>query len=332
MVAPAPDVRVLISYSHDGDAHRKAVLNLANRLRHAGIDAWIDQFEEHSPPESWPDWMRRELTKADFVLVVVTEIYLERFNRDSAEGVGSGVRWEGGLITAGLYHGRRDKARYLPVVLREEDRRLIPVPLNLTTSYVVGETGDGDLAPLLRVLRGSPNAVPVTLGSLPEDAARDWQVDLYLGNVREVWRRLDHDLRLALAQDWALANSGHPEVRSIDRDELANALAEERPRHVLSALLLEGRVEVLREHYAALNPSSWGPVGNPRRIGVDHAIVEMASSDGGSPSPSPSPARSLLMRRVGREWVVANFRAAYVIPEWPPRQEEIPGALRNGGT
>lgn len=166
------------------------------------------------------------------------------------------------------------------------------------------------------------------LGSLPEDAARDWQVDLYLGNVREVWKRLDRDLRLALAQDWVIANSGHPEVRGHDREELANALAEERPRHALSELLLEGRVEVLRGHYAAVNPSSWGPAGNPRRIGLDHAIVEMASSDGGSPSPE----RSLLMRRVGREWFVANFRAAYVIPGWPPRQEEIPGALRNGGT
>ena len=87
---PYRDVRVLISYSHDGDAHRKAVLNLANRLRQAGVDAWIDQFEEHAPPESWPDWMRRELDRADFVLVVVTEVYLERFNRESEAGVGSG--------------------------------------------------------------------------------------------------------------------------------------------------------------------------------------------------------------------------------------------------
>ncbi|MFF1293232.1 MULTISPECIES: TIR domain-containing protein [unclassified Streptomyces] len=331
MAVPVPDatdvlVRVLISYSHDSDPHRKAVLNLANRLRQAGVDAWIDQFEEHQPPESWPDWMRCELTKAHYVLVVVTEVYVERFNRDSAEGVGSGVRWEGGLITAGLYHGRRDKARFLPVVLREEDRRLIPVPLNLTTSYVVGETGDGDLAPLLRVLRGSPGAVPVALGSLPEDAARDWQIDLYLGNAREVWRRLDPDLRLALAQDWITANSANPEIRGHDRDELANALAEERPRHALSELLLEGRVEVLRDHFAAVNPSSWGPVGTPRQVGPDHTIVEMGPSDGSSPE------RSLLMRRVGRDWLVANFRAAYVIPGWPPRQEEIPGALRNGGT
>ncbi|MES5821856.1 toll/interleukin-1 receptor domain-containing protein [Streptomyces sp. RG80] len=323
---PVPDVRVLISYSHDGDAHRKAVLNLANRLRQAGVDAWIDQFEEHAPPESWPDWMRRELDRADFVLVVVTEVYLERFNRESEAGVGSGVRWEGSLITAGLYHGRRDKARFLPVVLREEDRRLIPVPLNLTTSYVVGETGDGDLAPLLRVLKGSPGAVPSGLGSLPEDAARDWQVDLYLGNAGEVWKRLAHDLRLALAQDWILANSAHPEVDGQDQDTLARALAEESPRHALAQPLLEGRMSALREHYAAVNPASWGPAGDPRRIGADHALVVMTSS-----SDSGAPVRPLLMRREGREWFVANFRAAYVIPGWPPRQEEIPGSLWDGG-
>jgi hypothetical protein len=316
MPVPATDVRVLISYSHDGDAHREAVLNLANRLRAAGIDAWIDRFEEHEPPESWPDWMRRELTRADFVLVVVTEVYVKRYNRDSAPGEGNGVRWEGAQITSDLYHGRRDKARYLPVVMREADRPLIPVPLNLTTSYVVGETGDGDLAPLLRVLRGSPGAVPVALGSRPEDAARDWQIDLYLGNAGAVWKGLDDNLRLALAQDWILANSDHPQVREHDRDTLAKALSEARPRLALAHRMIEGRMEVLRDHYATMDPSFWGPVANPQPLDTEHVVVVLAPTEGAGEE------RTLLMRSTGSTWLVANFRAAFVLPGWPPRQLE----------
>lgn len=423
------EVRVLVSYSHDGEAHRKAVLNLTNRLRQAGIDAWIDQFEEHQPPESWPDWMRRELDKADFVLVVVTEGYLERFNRDSAAGIGSGVRWESALITAGLYHGRREKARFLPVVLRREDVRLIPTPLDLTTPYVIGETGDADLTALLRVLRGSPAVIPAALGAAPSPgpslgllgvapdpvmeealaevragrvaeaigklnaaapprwrgetlahaflvrcvlrgrhgelvkaiadfrrfaatatdphlreayevaaarletsasqfkalfagpgpvvAAQVWLFCLHLREQREAWKRLDDDLRLALAQDWITDKLNNPGLVGPERDDLANALAEEDPRHPLAEHLVAQTVEALRQHYA-----EWGAESVLRRVGPEYEVVARTSVDGPS-----RPELMLLMRRVGSEWRIANFRAAYVIPGWPPRHDEIPASL-----
>ena len=45
--------RVWISYSSDSTAHTEAVLDLAQRLRGRGIDAWIDRFEP-APPQGWP--------------------------------------------------------------------------------------------------------------------------------------------------------------------------------------------------------------------------------------------------------------------------------------
>ncbi|MCZ4309896.1 toll/interleukin-1 receptor domain-containing protein [Vibrio atlanticus] len=36
--------KVFISYSYDDQAHKKWVLELAQRLRNAGVDAILDQF------------------------------------------------------------------------------------------------------------------------------------------------------------------------------------------------------------------------------------------------------------------------------------------------
>lgn len=64
--------RVFISYSHDSLDHSRAVREFADCLRANGFDAWIDQFAV-DPDEGWPRWMKRELAKADFVLVVPTD-------------------------------------------------------------------------------------------------------------------------------------------------------------------------------------------------------------------------------------------------------------------
>ncbi|MEU6374342.1 toll/interleukin-1 receptor domain-containing protein [Streptomyces sp. NPDC046909] len=420
------DGRVLISYSHDSEEHRIAVRNLTQRLRDAGVGAWIDQFDEHRPPESWWQWMRQRLEKAEFVLVVVTATYVERFNGESPAGVGSGVRWEGGWITADLYHGRRDRAKFLPVVLRREDLALIPYPLNGTASYVVGDGEDTDFHKLVRTLHRTPLAVPAALGtpdsaarfdgdtSVPEVAAalaeaRAGRIEEALGRLRdagarlsgeplaqaaylfgvlshrrgdvelamkalqsaldgtnqldlhqraqgmldivasdwnthhgeqgsgsaardwltllrrkwktgEVWKRLDDNLRLALAQDWILANASHPWIQGEDRDLLVRVLAEPKPNLQVSKTMLDGRVEALRDHYAAWDPGTWTIPELPRRIGLDYEIVGFAP-----PGADPPQGFSLLMRRVGAKWLVANFQPAYVIPGWPPRQEEIPG-------
>ncbi len=447
--APPPDgrrtSRVFVSYSHDSERHKKAVLTLAQRLRGAGVDVWIDLFEEHEPPESWPHWMHTELDRADFVLVVVTAGYVERFGRRSAAGVGNGVRWEGALITSELYNSRREKAKFIPVVPRAEDRALIPYPLDQTSWFVIGESGDADLGGLLRVLRREPHAdaTPSVLGSAPAtaglsdrfpdippspqlDAALDraargdvagairgiddalgtlrgvqrahaihlmgtlhhesgnmiraiscftrvlettghpglraratarleilhtefdahygeqgpvaaahaWLLCLREGRMRKAWKRLDRNIRLALAQDWIITNRSHPEVRRHNRDALANALAERVPKHPLAESMVTGRLEAaLHNHFSDWDPDTWGAAGTPRRIGLDHEVVVMAPADGDVLviDEETRPQIGLLLRRVGSEWRVANFVPAYVIPGWPPRLEDIAWTALDGG-
>lgn len=154
-------VRVFISYSHDSDEHRENMLNLAQVLRKEGLDAWIDQFEETTPPLSWPQWMYDEIDKAKFVLVVITETYARRFMNRETPRRGLGVRWEGAIITSGLYHATDDEVKFIPVVVDASDSIYIPPPLSLTTRYNVGSIGDRELWPLLRHLLSKPTVIPV---------------------------------------------------------------------------------------------------------------------------------------------------------------------------
>ncbi|MFI0236525.1 toll/interleukin-1 receptor domain-containing protein [Streptomyces sp. NPDC016845] len=429
--------RVLISYSHDSHEHREMILRFANRLRGAGADAWIDQFEEHDPPDSWPDWMRREVEKADTVVLVITDKYVKSFRRETGEGVGSGVRWEGALVNAELYHTREERAKYIPVVLRASDAHLIPVPLNLTSWFVIGEDGRADLSRLVKVLLreqseipgaiGSPKSVVaqsfyfegvnsspgvdeafssaisggdvrVSLGELesalegsfgdershilflqgvlhekigeasqaetrflrimetsghaglreaamehlrplyvdyeahygdggPVTAATEWLTLVRRGKKREMWKRLTRELRLSLAQDWVMANEGHPNLAPYDREDLAEELSAKKPNHPLGKHLLASKVAVLQEHYKRWDAKRWGAARNPRRIGHDYELIVMSPADDGirvTEEGELVPTFPLLMRKVGIDWAVANFSTAYPVPGWPPSQVEIP--------
>ena len=139
MTEAAP--RVFISYSHDSAEHRDRVLELADRLRADGIDAVIDQYVQ-SPPEGWPGWCEAEIEKANFVLMVCTEIYLRRIRRKEEPGVGSGVLWEGRLIYQHVYDRGSVSAEFVPVLLADGSTEHIPAPVKGGTVYRV-ETDEG---------------------------------------------------------------------------------------------------------------------------------------------------------------------------------------------
>ena len=77
------DPRVFISYSHDSEDHREAVLQLAQQLRGWGVDVHLDRFVT-APEAGWPRWMMTEVDAADFVLLVCTPTYRRRFLANAA--------------------------------------------------------------------------------------------------------------------------------------------------------------------------------------------------------------------------------------------------------
>src|SRR4051812_9733817 len=95
---------VFISYSHDSEAHKRRVLDLAIQVRSHGCKVRFDQFEA-APPDGWNRWMEECLDpqSTDFVLMICTEGYLRRIESREEPGAGLGVRWEGKLIYSRLY-------------------------------------------------------------------------------------------------------------------------------------------------------------------------------------------------------------------------------------
>lgn len=145
--------RVFISYSHDNPEHQDRVLALADRLRADGIDAEIDQYEQ-SPPAGWPEWCATEIRKADFVLMVCTETYLRRVNREAEPGQGHGVLWEANLIRQHLYDAGTITNKFVPILLADASTDFIPTPVRGRSHYRP-ETSDG-YESLCRLLTNQP--------------------------------------------------------------------------------------------------------------------------------------------------------------------------------
>ena len=156
-------LKALISYSHDSAQHKERVLDLANRLCDDGIDCHIDQYET-SPAEGWPRWMNRQIEEADFVLVVCTKIYSERFIGGAATTGGLGAKWEGAVITQDLYEAALHNTKFIPVIFSQEDSQFRPKVLRPVTYYNVG-TEDG-YEDLYRRLTDQPSILKPAIGEV----------------------------------------------------------------------------------------------------------------------------------------------------------------------
>lgn len=142
--------KAFISYSHDSQGHKKWVLDLATRLRNAGVDAVLDQWEL-GPGSDLAAFMERNLAKADRVLMICTEAYVEKANA----GTG-GVGYEKMIVTADLLKSI-DSNKVIPVIRQSGTR---DVPTFLKTKIFIDLSRDDDFEfgfdELVRSLHNSP--------------------------------------------------------------------------------------------------------------------------------------------------------------------------------
>src|SRR5262245_66013818 len=89
--------RVFVSYTHDSDAHKAAVLEFSELLRSCGIDAELDQWATDQRRD-WYRWMMDTATRADFIIVVASAV--------SRPGV------DAGLAVAGNKGGQAAASRF----------------------------------------------------------------------------------------------------------------------------------------------------------------------------------------------------------------------------
>jgi serine/threonine protein kinase len=154
--------RVWISYSSDSTAHTEAVLDLAQRLRGRGIDAWIDRFEP-APPQGWPRWIADQVESAKYVLLVCTPNYKRRFEGREA---GRGTTYEGLLASQLLYDGKFDLSRLVPVLLSDATEDDIPLVVRAATHHVLERGFEG----LVERLHDRASVVPAPLGKRVESS------------------------------------------------------------------------------------------------------------------------------------------------------------------
>lgn len=126
--------KVFISYCHEGPERDAYVLELADRLRMDGIDAFCDQYSP-APAEGWPRWMEEQISAADFVLIICTKIYHERLSGHEKPGTGKGVLWEASLIYQLIYDASSVNSKFIPLLLPTADADCIPGPLKSVTHY-----------------------------------------------------------------------------------------------------------------------------------------------------------------------------------------------------
>ena len=154
--------KIFISYSHDGEDHAARVLQLAQQMRHDGLDCSIDQFVQGGPMEGWPRWMQRQIEEAQFVIVICTETYKKRFDGKEQPGRGRGADWEGVLVLQQLYESQSLNEKFIPVFFDNEKDENIPLPLKPYTFYRL----PGDSERLYRMLTSQPKVIPEPLGSI----------------------------------------------------------------------------------------------------------------------------------------------------------------------
>ncbi|MEN0068329.1 MAG: toll/interleukin-1 receptor domain-containing protein [Myxococcota bacterium] len=143
-----PRPRVFISYAHEPNAadHPAHVLDLAQRLRADGVDAWIDRFEQ--PDVEWAQWMARQVERANRILCVCTETYKHRFDGEPDKGHDTGVRFEGPLIRERLKRARGTEPHGVGVVAFDPHDLHAHVPYVLRpTARNRGSSGRGPRLP-----------------------------------------------------------------------------------------------------------------------------------------------------------------------------------------
>ena len=200
--------KVFISYSHDSKEHAERVLSLSDRLRRDGVDSQIDQYEL-SPPEGWPRWMVNKVEWADFVLVVCTKTYHERFRGKAPVGQGKGVKWEGAILTQKLYDDEGQNTRFIPVVFLAQDTKHIPSILRGQTYYDIS-TKKGYEA-LYRHVTNQPETVKPALGKIKSMPPKERRTDFFSIDTLSLRRAyFNRVLRRTLLSEIGLFSTASP--------------------------------------------------------------------------------------------------------------------------
>jgi hypothetical protein len=131
---------VFISYSHDSadPTHADRVARLATSLMQDGLTVFLDQNRgDEEEKLAWEIWMENQIEKAEYVLVVCTELYLKKVRQEVPPDEGQGVCWEAGIMYSLLCEEKRNTTKFLPVMFLPAQKQFIPRPLKGKQYFVL---------------------------------------------------------------------------------------------------------------------------------------------------------------------------------------------------
>jgi uncharacterized protein YegP (UPF0339 family) len=120
--------KCFISYSHDNEAHKEWVLNLATRLIKNGVDVILDQWDLRLGGDL-PSFMEGGLTDVDRVICICSEAYVSKANAGSG-----GVGYEKMILTSELMHNINSE-KIIPLIKKNSASKATPVFLQ-TKLYI----------------------------------------------------------------------------------------------------------------------------------------------------------------------------------------------------
>jgi len=119
--------------------------------------------------------MANQIEEVDFVLVICTENYENRFKGKGETGKGHGVKWEGAILIQELYDAGTQNTKFIPVIFSADDSAHISLPLSSATHYEI-KSEDGYKA-LYRHLTNQPHTVKPELGEIQSMQPRECKQD-----------------------------------------------------------------------------------------------------------------------------------------------------------
>lgn len=164
-----------------------------------------------------------------------------------------------------------------------------------------------------------------------------WIAALHEHEDEQVWRGLDHEFRLVLAQQWILDNPAvlsDPAVDGIERDTFAAELAKEQPTHPLWHHCLRVSMRAIRSGTCGAEERELGFGLRPRLAGLDLEVVHLKVIDdlptdehGVRYHPPGTYVMTLVlpMRHRDGMWRVVGIGERLPVPGWPPTWTPLPG-------
>jgi hypothetical protein len=169
----------------------------------------------------------------------------------------------------------------------------------------------------------------MTVERVPQDAVETvlaWAGAALAGDFPAMWQVMDANLRLCEAQLWVYANQEHPSLEGVDRDILADELAQITSEHPLWVFFQRDRLAAIRAHYIPQwGPERWWAAQNRRLVGEDLDVILIINPDVVPYIPaddiivgSPTSMRAYLARFGPQGWQLAGFDYNVPVPGWPP--------------